>query len=184
MRAGLLEGARNERDVGEARLLDRRRAERGGRVVHGEDAGVADAGRRVGRSDRPVRPTDRGAGHEPGHRVPAEGDDEGGVQRLELPSQVRGTGRHLVGLGVPVLGRPALHDVRDEHVLPPPADGAEEADEQLARPADERASLAVLVEAGAFANQHDRGVSRPFAGYGAGAGLGQAALLARPNLVG
>ena len=110
------------RDVGVALALDRGRPEGGGRVVHREHDRRRRAGRRIDRPDRAVRLRDPGAGHERRHREPAEGDDHGRIEDLQLAAQVRRAGGDLVGLRVAVVRRPALHDVRDEHVLAAPAD--------------------------------------------------------------
>src|SRR5450759_3972070 len=117
--ARLDEGGGDPGDVREARRLDGRRPQRGRRVVHGEDAGAGRAGRGIDVGDDPMRPADRRSRHEPAHRVPAEGHHEGRIEHLELASKVRRTGRDLVGLWVPVVGRPALHDLSLIHISEP-----------------------------------------------------------------
>jgi DNA polymerase len=67
-------------------------------MVHREGEGGAGPGLRVDRTDRAVRRGDPGAGHEPAHRIPPEGDDEGRIEDLELALQVRSAGRDLVRL--------------------------------------------------------------------------------------
>ena len=88
------------------------------------------------------------------------------------------------GFGVAVVGRTALDDVRDEHVLAPPADRSEQAHEQVAGAADERAALAVLVEARALADEHDLGRGIALAGHGLRPRLVEATSGARPHLAG
>ena len=80
--------------------------------------------------------------------------------------EVRRAGADLVRLGVAVRRRAALHDVRDEHVLALPADGAEQLREQLARRPDERAAGAVLARAGALADEEHVAQDVPLAGDG------------------
>ena len=104
-----------------ALALDLRRAERGGRVVERERHRAGGARRRVDRADGAVGLRDPLAGHEPAQRVPAERDDQGRVEDLELALEVRRAGRDLVGLRVAVVRRPALDDVRDEDLVALPA---------------------------------------------------------------
>ena len=127
---------------------------------------------------------DPGAGHEPRHRVPAKRDDDGRVEDLELAVEVLGAGRDLVRLRVAVVGRPALHDVGDEHLLAPPADRRQQLDQEVTGPSDERATQAVLVEPGALADEHDLRVRIALTGNGAGAALVEAAIRARSHLGG
>src|SRR3990172_2013672 len=117
------------------------------------------AGRRWGVLSRHggagVAPKKGGAGDDPPHGVAAEGHDEGRVEGLELALQVGQTGGELVRLGVAVVGRPALHDARDEDFLTAPGDRGQEADQEVPGPTDERSPLAVLVEAGTLADEDD-----------------------------
>src|SRR5436309_1753751 len=46
-------------------------------------------------------------------RDPAEGDEDPGADERDLPVQVAAAGGHLVGLGIAVARRPALHHVGD-----------------------------------------------------------------------
>ena len=110
------------------------RPQRRGRVVHRERQRVA----RRRSPDRPARVVPwtwpiRAPGHERAHRVAAEGHDDRRVEHLELAPQVRRAGRDLVRLRVAVVGRAALDDVGDEHVLALPADRAQQLDEQRRR---------------------------------------------------
>ena len=137
------------RDAGHvlvALALDRRRPQRRRRVVHGEDRGVARAGRGIGRSASCRGPA-RCA--RPGMNRPIEWRPSvtttAGSRTSSWRCEVRRAGRDLVGLGVAVAGRPALDDVGDEDVVAPPADVAEQVHEQAAGAADERPALAVLV---------------------------------------
>ena len=155
--AGLDQDGRDARHVLVALTLDRRRAQRGGRVVHREDRRVAGTGRRIGLAGGAVGLRDPDTGHEARHRVPAERHDHGRIEHLELALEVRRAGGDLVGLGIAVAGRSALHDVGDEHVVAGPADVAEQAHEQAAGAADERPALAVLVLARALADEDDLG---------------------------
>src|SRR5574340_650391 len=95
--------------------------------------------------------------------MPPERDDERRIKGLELAPQVRRTGRDLVRFGVAVVRGPALHDVRDEHVLTAPADRTEQPLEERPGSTDERAALAVLVEARPLADEDHLGVGAPLA---------------------
>ena len=88
------------------------------------------------------------------------------------------------GSGIAVAGRPALDDVRDEHVLAAPADVPEQVHEQAAGAADERPALAVLVHARALADEHDLGGRIALTGDGLRAGLMEATARAHAHLVG
>ena len=131
-----------------------------------------------------MRLRDPRAGHERAHRIPSEGHHDRRVEDLELAAQVRRAGRDLVGLRVAIVGRPALDDVRDEHVLATPADVREELDQQVAGPTDERPALAVLVEARALADEHDLGLGVALARDRAGPRRVQPAVRADPDLRG
>ena len=96
--------------------------------------------------------------HEGRHREPSEGHDDRRIEHLELATQIRRAGRDLVGLRVAIVRRPAFDDVGDEHVLAPPADRGQQLHEQVAGTTDERPALAVLVEAGALADEDDLGL--------------------------
>ena len=131
-----------------------------------------------------MRLRDPGAGHERAHRVPPERHDDGRVEDLELAPQVRGAGRDLVRLRVAVVGRPALDDVGDEHVLAPPADRGEELDQEVAGPADEWPALPVLVEARPLADEDDLGLGVALARDGLGPRLVETAVRAGADLGG
>ena len=101
--------------------------------------------RRLGRGR--MRPVDLGdplAGPEVRHREPPERHHDRGIEDLELAPEVRRARRDLIGLGVAVARRAALHDVRDEHLLAAPAERREELHEEIAGPPDERPALLVL----------------------------------------
>ena len=163
---GLLEGNGDPRDVLEARRLDRRRPERGRGVVQREDVGARGPGRRVDGGGGSVRAADRRPRPEHVHGVPAQRHHEGRVDRLELAVQERGARGNLVRLGVAVVRRTALDDVRDEDVLATPADGGEQADQELSGSPHERPAQAVLVHARTLAHEDDLRHGVPLAGNG------------------
>ncbi len=127
---------------------------------------------------------DPGTRHEAAHRVTTERHDDGRVEHVELASKVRLARCDLVCFGIAVVGWTALHDVRDEHVLAAPADRSEQADQQIAGTADERASLAVLVETRTLTDENDLGRGITFTGHGLRAGLVETTPGARPYLAG
>ncbi len=108
--------------------------------------------------------------------------DELRLDQLDLAEEVALAGLDLVGHRVAVPGRPALDHVRDVHVLAGHADPAQELVEELARLADERVALLVLVEAGRLADEHQLGVRVPDAEDDLGAALGKAAARAAGDL--
>ena len=67
-------------------------------------------------------------------------------------------GLDLVRLRVAVPGRSALEDVGDVDVPARQADALQQAVEELARRADERVALLVLVEARGLADEHEVGI--------------------------
>ncbi len=89
-----------------------------------------------------------------------------GSSDLELATQERRAGGHLVGLRITVAGRATLHDVGDEDILAPPADQRQQLLEQPPGSAHEGAALAVLVLAGTLPYEHDLGVGVALAGDG------------------
>ena len=91
-------------------------------------------------------------------REVAERRDDGRLDQLDLPEEMALARLDLVRLRVAVPGRAALQDVRDEDVAALQSDPGEQLVEQLARLADERQSLLVLVEAGRLADEHQLGV--------------------------
>ena len=87
------------------------------------------------------------------------------------------------GQRVAVPGRPALQDVRDEHVGARQPDPAEELVEELARLADERDALLVLVEPGRLADEHEVGVRASRAEHDLRTSLRERAARARGGLL-
>src|SRR5690349_11607576 len=77
---------------------------------------------------------------------------------LDLTNQVRRARNDLVGQRIAVTRRTMLEDIRNEHVLTPEVDRSEDLVQQLARLADERLALLILVRAGRFADAHEVGV--------------------------
>ena len=95
-----------------------------------------------------------------------KGHDERWVDHGQLPLQVRDAGLDLIRLGIAIVGRPALHDIRDEHLVALPADGAEHPDEQVPGPAHERPTGAILVLSRPLADEDDLGIGMALAGHG------------------
>ena len=107
-------------------------------------------------------------------REVAERRDDARLDQLDLAEEVRLAGLDLVRLRVAVARRAALQDVRDvdvaARVRPIPSSRLLE---QLARLADERDALLVLVEAGRLADEHQVGVRVARAEDDLGAALGE-----------
>ena len=89
-------------------------AQRERRVVGGDEVAAAGTGTRVPRSDLipSVVPSSEAGGEVP------EGDHHGRVDELDLGLEVGAAGLDLLGGGVPVLRRPALHHVGDVAAAP------------------------------------------------------------------
>src|SRR5689334_14320779 len=86
----------------------------------------------------------------------AERDDHLRRDQLQLANEERLAARDLVRLGIAVLRRPALDDVRDVDVLAPELHPlGDDLREQLAGAADERLALQVLVATGRLADEHE-----------------------------
>ena len=102
---------------------------------------------------------DRGLHAEKGlHRELPQRDDDLGADQLELPEEEGLAARDLVGLRVPVVGRPTLDDVGDVDVLPPDLHPlGDDLGQQLAGPADERLPLQVLVPARRLTDEDETG---------------------------
>src|SRR3972149_5859642 len=94
-----------------------------------------------------VRLADRIAREEPGQRIAAQAHDHLRPDELDLALQVLAAGLDLPRQRVAVVGRPALHNVGDEHLLPRQAYGGEQLLQEAPGRADEGAGLLVLVEA-------------------------------------
>src|SRR5687767_1458200 len=104
----------------------------------------------------PVDPRDAGrlAREKLGREI-AERRDDHRLDELDLPEEMRLARRDLLGLRVPVAGRPAFEDVRDEDVRAREADSAEQLVEELPRLPDEGDALLILVKTGRLPDEHE-----------------------------
>src|SRR6266540_1635469 len=109
-------------------------------------------------------------------RRPAHRQNDCRLDQLDLAVEVRQARRDFVVLRQAVLGRPAFHDVADEHLLARQLDGLEDLREQLPGPADERAPRLVFGASGTFPDDDEAGGGGSFARHGVGAALAQLAL--------
>ena len=108
-------------------------------------------------------------------------DDDLGPQQRHLVAEIVDAGVLLGVQGVPVLGRAALDDVADVHVLlPAQPDEGEHLIQQLPRLAHKGDALLVLVLPGALPHHHDLRVVRACPEHHMGAGVRQGAPLAVP----
>ena len=108
-----------------------------------------------------------------------------GLDELDLLLQPRPARRDLLGPGIAVLGRPALHDVRDVALVAgQPELLREQPVEELARPPDERQTLAVLFGTRSLADEHQVGVGAAHAEHDLRATGGERAASARRGLHG
>jgi len=106
------------------------------------------------------------AGEELVHGVSAQGHNDLGPQDREVPFEPDVAGRDLLGQGVAVLRRPVAHDVGDEDLAAVQADAGKQLVEELARGADERPALDVLVVSGRLAEEQDPRLRAALAGNG------------------
>src|SRR6185436_671827 len=90
--------------------------------------------------------------------------------------QPRGARLDLVFLGIAVAGRSALEHVGDVDLFPRHADPGEHPREELARRADERLTLSVLVHTRRFPDEQEVGVGVAHAEHDLGPRLGEPAL--------
>src|SRR6266511_1883384 len=109
-------------------------------------------------------------------RRPAHRQNDCRLDQLDLAVEVRQARRDFVVLRQAVLGRPAFHDVADEHLLARQLDGLEDLREQLPGPADERAPRLVFGASGTFPDDDEAGGGGSFARHGVGAALAHLAL--------
>src|SRR5256885_4328811 len=128
-----------------------------------------------------VDPGDRSLpGHQTLQRVPSEDEHDFRLDQGQLLPEVWRTRLDLVRHRVAVHGRPALKNIRDVDIGAAERNASEQRVEQLARGTHEGFALAVLVEAGRLADDHDVGRTRPHPGHRLGARRVQAAVLAGP----
>ena len=113
----------------------------------------------------------------------ADGQNELWLDRGDLAQQKRPAGGKLLGLRIAITGRAALEHVGDENVLRArQADRLQHRIQELARGADERLALTVLLRAGRLADHEPIRVRVANAEYGAGARVMQRALSAHRHL--
>ena len=121
-----------------------------------------------------ARDPERAAREERGGEA-AERRHDARADELELPVEIGLARRGLRGQRVAVPGRPALEDRRQVRVVQRQPDGGEEAREELAGASGERRPLAILVEAGRLADEHELRVEASFAEDDVRAPLGERA---------
>src|SRR4029453_6936856 len=117
-------------------------------------------------------------------REVAQGDHHLGVDQPDLGVQPGPAGGDLVRQRIAVAPRAALPHRPDVGVLAAQADALQQAVEELAGGADEGLALAVLVEAGGLADEHQGGGGVTLAEHHLGAALVQAAAGAAGDLGG
>src|SRR6266542_6784497 len=173
---GGLQEAREGLEVGLEGLTERRLVQCGGGMEDREDDQAVLA------PGLPVHAADRLGREVLVHRVPAERHDDPRPQHGEMPLEPDVARGDLIGPRVAVLGWPVPHDVRDEHLRAVEPDAREELVEELARRADERPALDVLVVAGGLAEEEDARLPAALAGHGLPRAAVQRARGAGPDL--
>ena len=133
----------------------------------GDDQG--DAGVAEGEAAPPQATDGGGGGEEILGGDASDGDDDPGIDALDLAQQEPFAGQGLGGLRLPVVGGATLEDVGDIDIFPLEINGFEHGVEESPRASDEGLALAVFVGAGRFADEHPVGGGRSDAEYGLGA---------------
>src|SRR5258706_2244997 len=119
---------------------------------------------------------------QPHRRGLAEGDDEPGLDELDLPVEVGRARGGLLRRGRAIARRAAFHDIGDVDLAPAlDADRREHAVEELAGLPDEGFALLVLIRTRSFADEEPRRRFRAHAEYRLLALLAQAAELAHAH---
>ena len=134
--------------------------QRRGRVIHRHvDHPVAAPG-------LPMNLANRLAGEKLGHREPTESNDHLRSNRRDLPLEEMIARGHFVRLRIAIVGRPAFHDIGNEHARTVQADRREQLLKELARGANEWSSLAIFVVPWSLPDEHDLRRRRSFTGNG------------------
>src|SRR5438874_4686046 len=155
----VVEDASGDTDVIPGWSLPMRVTQQGRRVIGHHDRNAAEAMDLVAERSERLFGVEQRLCRCPTHRLNGLRFHE-----LDLTIEKRQAGRDLVVLRQPILGGPALHDVADEHLVPRQFDRFENLGEQLPRPTDEGTSRFVFRASGAFADYHQAGGGRTFAG--------------------
>ena len=91
-------------------------------------------------------------------RYPADGQNDFRLDQGDLPVEVAPAGGRLVGVGVPIVWRPALEDVGNEGAVSALVYGAQHLIQQLAGPAHKRFATPVFLGARRLANDQPVGI--------------------------
>lgn len=113
----------------------------------------------------------------------ANGEDDFGLNQLNLPLQKGMAGSYFLGLRIAITGRSAFEDIGDVNLLALQTDGAQHFVEQLPGDANERLALQVLVLPRCLTNQQPVGVVITNTEYGLGSGFTQWAGAALTDLI-
>ena len=149
-----LKTASREQQVLPGLALLARAPEQIGRVI-GDEHGPARGPERV---DGAAQLRERHVGAEQVlRRDSPDRDDQRRRHEFDLALEVVAAAARLLGARIAVAGRPALEHVGDVDVLPREAEGLQHRRQQLARAADERLALPVLLGAGRLADEHPAG---------------------------
>ena len=106
-------------------------------------------------------PPSLGDAHVHSHQFPqgrgAQGDDDGGVDELDLALEVAEAGLGFLRCGGAVVRGPAFHDVGDVDLIAGKADGPDHFFKQIARFAHKRPPLLIFILPRALADEHEPG---------------------------
>src|SRR5204863_7253745 len=145
-------------------------SEQGRRMIGHDDGNAAEPMNLIAEGTERLLGIEQALGGRPSH-----GQDDRGLHQLDLPVKKRQAGRDLVVLRQPVLRRPALHDVADEHLIARQRDRFENFGEQLAGAADERSSGLVFSAPRPLADHHQTRRGEALARHRPGAAVAQLA---------
>ena len=101
-------------------------------------------------------------------RNPPDGENRFRPNELDLPAQPRRTARHFLGKGIPIVRRPAFHNVGNVDLFTGRSEREEHGIEESARTPHERLAPCILLGAGTLADDHERRGLRSHPEHGVG----------------
>jgi len=117
----------------------------------------------------------------PARGVRTQCDHDLRPDRGQLRAQVIPARRHFLGFGIPVPGRAALENVRNENIFPRQTHGGDHPPEKLSRRPYERPSRPVFLRSGGLAHENKPGLRIPLPGHGVPPAPSQGAFPTRPD---
>ena len=119
----------------------------------------------VHRAQPSPRPADALPRQKPGHGKTAQRNYQPRVEQFNLPIQILGARRNFARRRIPIVGRTALHHIRNVHLVAGHTDRLQQLLQKTARRPHKRPPLPIFLHPGAFPDQQQFGVIRPLAGH-------------------